>query len=76
MKPKPTVPLNQKAYLTTAEVEELLGVCRDTIHTLVARGILTPIKLNPHRRGAVRYSRADLDAALAKLRQIKPEPVA
>jgi excisionase family DNA binding protein len=51
--------------LTSAQMADLLQMKRSTIEDYARRGLLPSIKLGRHRR----FVRADVEAALAKLRR-------
>lgn len=55
-------------YMTARQVQELLGITRNTVHLMTKDGRLPkPLKLNPARNGSVRYDTAKVKEALARM---------
>jgi excisionase family DNA binding protein len=56
-------------YLTSRDVCELLAISRTTVDRMVQDGRLPkPLKLATGRTGALRFPKAELEAAIAALR--------
>ena len=57
---RPTIelqPVTKDEYINTKEVQQLLGVCYNTLRRVVEEGHLKPVRINQRR---VRYNKADV----------------
>ena len=61
-------PRVEQRFWTTQDVCDTLGLCRESIRLMVKDGRLPrPIKLSPGRAGRLRFNKADVLAAIARL---------
>ena len=63
--PKPVV--SETALLDTKEVQNILGICYNTLQKIVAKGLLTPIKIGQRR---IRYSKVKILEYLRMKQQV------
>ncbi len=53
-------------YISSAEAQDQLGLCRDTVEKLIRTGKLTAFKAGDHRTSPYRISEASIDAYIKR----------
>ncbi|HET8962476.1 MAG TPA: helix-turn-helix domain-containing protein, partial [Chitinophagales bacterium] len=61
------IPDKNIVYITRREAADFLGISLPTLHDWSKRGILLPYKISSR----IRYKKAEIEAALSKVKSIK-----